>query len=233
MSHLYQLYKLQQTDSEIDEKKQRLGEVLKGQQESSALRQARLRLETAVENLETVESERRTLSADIEAVKAKAEKSETLMYSGKVTNTKELTDLQEEVASLGRRLSALEESELALMVQFDEATGAKERAEELLEEIESAWKEHAAELSVEQKELALRLHKLMGRRKEEAAVVPKPLLSEYENLRKRYRGLAIAKVRADTCMACRVKASDNSLKRAQRGEKVYCGGCGRILFPLG
>jgi len=85
-------------------------------------------------------------------------------------------------------------------------------------------------LKEEQNELALRLHRLSGKRQEQAQAIDAASLKEYEQLLQRKNGLAVAGLRFNTCRGCQLTVSANKLKAVDEGKKVYCGGCGRILY---
>ena len=70
----------------------------------------------------------------------------------------------------------------------------------------------------------------MGQRKQQAGKIEARLLKEYEQLSKRNGGIGIARLKLNTCQGCLITASANKVKEATEGKKVYCGGCGRILY---
>jgi predicted nucleic acid-binding Zn-ribbon protein len=231
MTQIHQLYKLQETDVEIREKTKRLKEVMAAQQESKALLAAREKRDTAVTNYQQWQGKHNNLTLELTSLRNKAKNSETRLYSGKVTNPKELTDLQHEIDSLARRADALDEEVLEALLYLEEAEVEKEAEEAAYTETFAKWEKSAADYKVEQNEVALRIHKLMQLRKEQASVVDPKLLQEYETLAKKKQGTAIARVRVDMCLGCRLTVSTIKVTQAKQGEKVYCGGCGRILYP--
>jgi predicted nucleic acid-binding Zn-ribbon protein len=232
MTQIHQLYQLQQIDTEIREKKQRLGEVLKAQKGSKALLAARERAETAAAEHQSWQTKHQALNLELSSLNTKTKNSENRLYSGKVTNPKELSDLQNEIDSLNRRRAVLEDEILEAMVMVEDAETEKADADEALAEIEARWEETMVSLKQEQNELALRLHKLTGAREERASVIDAALLEEYEKLKLSKGGVAVVKLRVKACMGCQLTVSAVKVKEAQRGRKVYCGGCGRILYPL-
>ena len=233
MTQIHQIYKLQETDTEIREKTKRLKEVMAAQQESQALLAAKERAETAASELQDWQGKHNDLSLELKSLRTKAKNSENRLYSGKVTNPKELTDLQNEIESLGRRGEALEEEVLEALLYVEDAETEKTAADEALVEIQAKWEASVVKYKAEQNEVALRIHKLMQKRKEQASVIDARSLKEYESLAQKKKGMAIARVRADTCLGCRMTIPENSIKKARQGDKVYCGGCGRILYPYG
>jgi len=94
MTQVHQLYQLQQIDTEIREKKQRLSEVLKAQREPGELIATRRRAEAAAAELQKWQATHTDLNLELSSLNNKAKNSERRLYSGKVTNPKELADLQ-------------------------------------------------------------------------------------------------------------------------------------------
>jgi predicted nucleic acid-binding Zn-ribbon protein len=230
-TQVHQLYKLQETDLEIQQKKQRLGEVLRILKGPEWLLTPRRAHDTAVATLQERQLQHNNLNLERQSLRSKIQDSETRLYSGKISKTKELTDLQQEIESLNRRLSILEDEVLEAMMLVEEAEGERQTAVAALQTAESRWQTESVTLQTEQNELALRLHKLMATRKTQAAAIDAPSLNEYDQLAKKKGGVAIARVRVDMCLGCRMTISANNIKQAKEGKKAYCGGCGRILYP--
>ncbi|MCC6603605.1 MAG: hypothetical protein IT327_10365 [Anaerolineae bacterium] len=229
MTQVHQLYQLQKLDTEIDDKKKRLGDVLKAQKEPPALVAVRQRAAVAAAELQKWQGKHQNLTLEVGSVSAKAKTSETRLYSGKVTNTKELTDLQHEIEALARRKAALEDEVLEVLVKVEDAQREKTAADEALSTAAAQWEKQSAHLKADQNELALALHKLMQSRQSKAAVVDAASMQEYEQLRKQKHGLAVAGLRVNMCLGCRTTVSANKVKEVDEGRKVYCGGCGRLL----
>lgn len=230
--NIHQLFQLQKLDTEIDDKKKRLGEVLKAQKEPPGLLAARQRAETAVATLQKWQAKHQNLTLEVSSINAKAKTSENRLYSGKVTNPKELADLQQEIDSLGRRKAALEDEVLEALVMVEEAQTEKTAADEALATAAGQWEKQSAHLKAEQNELALALHKLMQSRQTKAAAVDAASMQEYEQLRKQKHGLAVVGLRVNMCLGCRTTVSANKVREVDEGRKVYCGGCGRLLAAL-
>lgn len=232
MGQVQQLYRLQQIDTEIREKKQRLGEVLRAQKEPEALLAARRQAETAAAELQQWQIRHKDLSLELSSLNNKARSSENRLYSGNVRNPKELEDLQKEVESLSRRRSALEDDILEAMIMIEETQAEKAAADEAQAEMEAEWEQRVAGLKAQQNELALRLNTLNGLRQKQVALITPDLLAEYEQLSQRRGGIAVAALRGNECQGCQLTVSANKVKDAAEGKLVYCGSCGRILNPI-
>jgi predicted nucleic acid-binding Zn-ribbon protein len=229
MSEVQQLYRLQEIDTEIKEKKQRLGEVLKAQRETEALLAARQRAATAEQELKKWGALHIDLNLELDGLVNKAKRSENRLYSGQVTNPKELTDLQNEIASLGRRRLALEDEILEAMIMIEDAEAEQSTADASLSRIETEWERSQAELKNQQNELAMRLHGLNTMRQEQLPLISSGALTKYENIGQRHNGLAVVLLRGNMCQGCQLNVSANTVKEVNQGKMVYCDICGRIL----
>jgi predicted nucleic acid-binding Zn-ribbon protein len=231
MSQAEQLFHLQEIDSDIRDKKNRLTNVIQAQKETDALLAARVRAETAASDLVEWQTKRRDLNLELQSLNDKTKRSEQRLYSGNVKNPKELADLQHEIDSLSRRRDALEEEILEVMIMTEDAETEKTAADEAHATIRSKWEKSQVGYKAEQNELALALHQLLGKRKEQLPLITPASLAEYESLSRRKNGVAVAKLRANMCLGCRMTVSAQTDREAREGKLVYCDTCGRIIVP--
>lgn len=230
MSQVQQLYRLQQYDSEILEKKRRLAEVVRLQRETEELLTARQRAEKAEAQVVKWTAEQTDLNLELGTVNSKAKRSEQRLYSGEVSNPKELEDLQHEVEALGRRRDVLEDELLEAMIMLEEAQEERDGAQQALGQIESAWQRSQEALRAEQNQLAAALHALIAEREAHQARIDPEAVAEYEAIRARKNNIAVVTLVNGTCMGCHVSVSANMVLQAQRGERITCNGCGRLLY---
>jgi len=229
MSEVQQLYQLQGLDSEIQEKRKRLGEVLNAQKETEEVISARIQASEAADGLKRLEARQRELNLELESLVSKSKRSEDRLYSGKVTNPKELTDLQNELDSLGRRRASLEEDLIELMIAVEDAEVDSSTADQLFSSIRSEWEQSQVELRRQQNELALRLHDLGEEREQQVGLISAALLAKYTSISQRRGGLAVVHLRGNICQGCQLNVSANRAKDALEGKLVLCDNCDRIL----
>lgn len=232
MSQIDLLYRLQQVDNEIAQKKQRLGEVLRLQQGNSVLMAARERAETAAAELQEWRTQQNDLNLELKGLSDKVKRSENRLYSGQVKNPKELSDLQSEIDSLNRRRSALEDEVLEAMIMVEEAQEENDEASSDLAQLESDWADTQQQLQAEQDELVQRIKALNNMRKEHAQSISTQFLTAYESVLKKGAGTAVVKLSNNRCRGCLVSVPANLVKAADEGKLVYCDNCGRILSPV-
>ena len=232
MSQTHLLYRLQQIDSDIQTRKRRLQEVLQAQKGDPALEAARARHAEAETALEQARNRQRELELELSSLNEKIKRSERRLYSGKVGNPKELSDLQQEIASLNRRKEALEDSILEAMLATEAAAEEQEVAAAQRAERARTWEVELASLREEQDELAQALNALIDGRQEQAGRLDSHTLSIYEATARSRGGKAVAGLKGDLCQACGVRLPASKARAVQGGEIIHCSSCGRILHRV-
>ena len=232
MSQARVLYDLQQIDTEIRTKKQRLGEVLRLQKEPPPLVAARERVATIDADLQKWQARHRALTTDIAALADKTKREEDRLYSGVVKNTKELNDLQREVEALGRRRAALEDEALLVEMEADERKAGKGAADEEVARLVSEFTAASATYRQEQQVLATHLNQLIEKRGRHVTLAQPALLKTYDDLIRQKNGLAVVGLQVNKCLGCRLTLSASVIRAVDEGKLVFCENCGRILCPI-
>jgi predicted nucleic acid-binding Zn-ribbon protein len=194
--------------------------------ELSALEDERVRAQVAVDDLDR---DIARYEKDIEQVRARKDRDKTRLDAGGAL--REIEGLQHELATLNRRQSELEDSELELMEQRETAeqalNGVKKRIAEAAERraaAESRRDEAYAEIGKEQEFKTASRGPLV-------ADLPVDLVTLYDKIRVD-SGLGAALVRAGRCGGCRIELYGADLARvksAPADEVVRCEECRRIM----
>lgn len=225
------LYQLQQLDETIRDQQQRLAEIEAQLGESEELRQARAGLARAQGELRELEKAQRQRELEVQAVADKRESEEARLYSGRVTNPKELAGLQKEVRYLKQRHAELEDGLLEIMMSHEEMAKRVAEQQAILEALVANWERDQAELLAERDRLQAALAETSIRRTDLLGQIPAHALSTYEYLC-RMKGFAVAPVQGGMCTGCRVSLSAVDRQRVQTDDLVTCGNCGRVLVVL-
>lgn len=223
------LYRLQQVDTERDDKEARLAEIAATLEDDSALREARKSVKKAEERARKWQTKQRDLELEIESLSEKMSRSEKRLYSGKVQNPKELADLQAEISSLKRRRQRMEDTLLEAMISREEAEDALDAASEHLHDVEARRETEHEDLKAERAVLQERLETLEQRRRQVVSRIDARRLTTYERIRELKGGQAVAQIRGDACAACGVTVAPNMEWRLREGEMIQCDTCRRIL----
>ncbi len=233
MSRVQQLYQLQMLDSELDKINQQLAEIAARLGESDVLKQAKTQVQTAENQLRQAQATMQNLNLEVQSLAGKIVQEEKTLYQGKVLSAKEAANLQDEIASLKRRHGQREELLLEAMLGVEEAEQQLKQSQAGLTTIQNAWQNDQADLSQQQAALQTRSAELKQQRPVTVKVIDADDLEEYEDLRKRKAGRALAVVKDGICLGCGVGASSSRVQHARAGtELIYCGTCGRILYVV-
>jgi predicted nucleic acid-binding Zn-ribbon protein len=233
MSRTQRLYELQKVDLELESASHRLKEIADTLGESAELKRARKMAADAEVHLAKCRSEMQNLDLEVDGLSQKIDTNEGRLYSGRVTNPKELANLEEEVASLKRWRAKREEDLLEAMVASEEAEAALADAQAILSQVSESWRAGQGDLAEEQTNLQARLEELGAQKEVLVAAVGPDDVTTYKRLRPRKGGRAVAAVKDGICEGCRINPPSSQVQHARSGsELVFCNNCGRILHVL-
>ncbi len=230
MSRAQQLYQLQTLDSEVDKINRQLAEIATQLGESEALKKAKAEVEGAEKELRRVQATMQDLNLEVKSLADKITQQEKTLYQGKALSAKEATNLQGEITSLKRRHSQREELLLGAMVETDETERRLEQTQAGLATLQAEWQVEQEQLTQQQTTLKTKAAELKQQRPVIARAIDADDLEDYEDLRERKAGRAVAVVKDGICQGCGMAASSSRIQHARTGtELIYCSTCGRIL----
>lgn len=231
MSQTLTLYRLQQTDSQIDRAEARLLAIKKILADDNEL-------STAIEHTELSKAKFISANATLEQAEAdtqnqriKLEQTEASLYSGKGHTPKELLDLENDVGALKRHLTSLENIQLDAMEVAEEITAAYNQSQVELGAVKDNKEKQNASLQVENNTLLKELQKLQAERSAVAGAISPDIISRYDLLRLQKRGLAVVVISEGSCSACGSRLTAADIQSARDSRSIaHCPSCGRILY---
>ncbi|MBA7689940.1 hypothetical protein ES703_98459 [subsurface metagenome] len=224
-----QLYRLQEVDLEIESGKRALEQVKSQLGESQAVIKTQQQLELEQKRLEELSRQQRSAEWEIDDISTKLAAAEEQLFSGRVKNPKELTNLQHEVESFQARRNQLEEKALEIIDRVEQSEASVARINSELETLKADWQRQQKQLTDEMERLKASLADLKAKRQRLAGEVDPPAFEFYQDLRKG-KGIAVARVEQGICRGCRISLPTTDLQQARSGKLVQCSSCGRILF---
>jgi predicted nucleic acid-binding Zn-ribbon protein len=231
MSQAFKLYRLQQIDLELDRRRARIKEIDASMADNSKEESSLARVDKSRITRDKANKELRSAEQNVQAQRLKIEQTETTLYGGKVTNPKELQELQMEVESFRKYLSVLEDRQLESMLEFDEWEDEfrmiSNEHDTLIEQIS----DQKNQLNEEKKTLLRTIERLEGERQAAISNIREQDLNLYETLRKSKNGVAVAAVLEKTCAACGSTLTAASFSAVHNPNIItHCPTCGRILY---
>ncbi|MCH8848144.1 MAG: hypothetical protein IIC32_04120 [Chloroflexi bacterium] len=231
MSSVRQLLDLQAIDLDLAKRNERLGvigERLGNEGELPALRARVVELGTSAKGIAGRQAE---LDSAIDGFSGRITTVESKLYSGAVTSSRELTDLQADADMIGRRRSESEDVLLGVLVELDEAESELAETTERLARSETEWLVDQERLAEERTVLQGEVATLDEKRAVQAASVPPPDLAVYERVRKTHAGRAVAHMRNASCASCQVGVPSKIAQTVRTSAApVPCPNCGLLLL---
>lgn len=173
------------------------------------------------------------LEDEISSMRDRAGQADKQLYSGTISNPRELQALQEDIESIQRRIAKLEDDELEIMEATEPVDAEREKLAGRRGELDAQGETLRAELSEAVAAIEGELAEERAQRDAAAAeVADDELLAEYEGMRKRLGGVAIARLVGTTCQGCHLGLSAVEVDRIRKmslDDRVTCEECGRLL----
>lgn len=229
MSIAKQLYQLQEVDLEIESSEQALQQIAGQLGESEAVVEAQNKLALESQHLEELKRQQHSLEWEIDDLTGKLAAAERELYSGKISNPKELANLQHEVDGLKTRRNELEDKALEVMDQVELTAKSVAAKSNELKALKTEWHSQQQRLSADMEQLKTVLSELKSERQLLSAKIDPQTVEFYQQLKKQKRQ-AVVKVVQGICRGCRISLPSIELQRARGGSLVHCSSCGRILF---
>jgi predicted nucleic acid-binding Zn-ribbon protein len=224
-----QLYQLQEVDLAVESNERALKQVVSQMGESQAVARAQSQLELEKQRLEESRRKQQSAEWEIDDIVTKLTTAEETLFSGRIKNPKELTNLQHEVDVLKARRNQLEEKALEIMDQVEQSETKVAKISSELEILTAEWQRQQQQLSDEAERLRGVLAELEHKRRLLAGEIDPQAFEFYQELRKE-KGTAVARVEQGICRGCRISLPTTELQQARSGDLVQCSSCGRILF---
>jgi predicted nucleic acid-binding Zn-ribbon protein len=229
MAEAKQLYELQELDTEIEQEELSLAQKTALLGDRKVLDNTENRVAAEKQDLETLKHSHREAEAEVDDLLSKISEVEGQLYGGKITNPKELSNLQHESTTLKAKSEELENNTLEIIDRVEEAEKRLATTTADFHRLEEEWQQEQKQLAADIDKLQAELADLKLKREQLSAQIEPPALALYERIRQQKKQ-AVVKVEQGICRACRISLSASILQKARSGQPVQCGSCGRIVF---
>ncbi len=227
-----ELYRLQEIDSNVQQRFKRLEEIAAQLADNKALTEAQQQVTTDQQTLTPLQNKVHKLEQDIQSNTAKLKETDETLYSGRVKNPKELQDMQHEIQSLKKRNQELEDVLLETMMSVDTANAAIKDSTTKLETLRDQFELANQSLIEERKRLKSEGSAFVKNREHLIPSIDPNTLKVYNNLRARKNNQAVAVLVNQSCSVCHVQQDMNVIQALRKNDVLtYCSSCGRIIIP--
>ncbi len=232
MADIAKLYELQKIDGTTQKVRRRLAQLKTLLVESDDLKRARTQTETLQAEQQEWHSKQKNAELETQSLTDRIKEGEQRLMSGQVRNPKELESLQSSIEALQRQRGIVENTSVEALLKNEELSGQVATATVQLQRVQQVWSASQSELTEEENKLKRGYLQLKKQRDTLTESLDKALLQQYEYLRERKAGVAVATIENENCSACHVRVPSGVLStlRSQSDKMVSCTSCGRILY---
>jgi uncharacterized protein len=224
------LFHLQDIDLSLTQIQKRLSEIEAALGDKGAVDMAQNQLDAAEKILTPLQKKVRNLELEIQSNADKIRLTDEQLYSGRIRNPKELQDMQQEIQSLKKRNSELEDTLLETMMDVESAETVVQQQQTELRHATSQWEGAHQGLLDEQVKLKADYQFIRPRREQALTEVTPESLKVYNTLRPRKNNQPVALLVGESCSVCRVEQDMSIIAEVRKGQKLtFCLSCGRIL----
>jgi uncharacterized protein len=199
------LLELQRVDSGIDRLNQRKAD-LPEQRELDEIVEERNGIAVAhaegQASLDVVTREQSKLETEITQIDDKVKHEQSRLYSGEVSNPKELANIQAELDALRRRKAHLEDQELEVMERRETIEKEHGDVATAMTGLESRIADATSRRDAASVEIEHELARLGEERAQLVPTIHPEVLELYEDIRARRGGVAVGALEDGTCRAC-------------------------------
>jgi predicted nucleic acid-binding Zn-ribbon protein len=181
------------------------------------------------------ETERRGRLAELErqSLEAERERNTQRLYGGAVKSPRDIEGLQKNIEGASERISALETTILESMEMVDELRKRLTQVRDRIAQGEAALESRRLWVQRRLGEIERLLPRLAAERQEALDGIAPAVVREYERIRRRAQGIAVAVLREGACTGCGVEVSPRLVAEVRRGQApVTCEHCGRLLVEV-
>lgn len=229
-----QLLKLQNIDLKLRDNKKRLSNIATALENTEPVQKAKQTVEEAEAVLKPLQKDLRDLELQVQTTKQKRESTEQRLYSGSVSNPKELQDMQQNIASLTKWQDELEEKMLELMMEIEVADDDMMQATTTLDEVMKQAEIDNQDLLTEKANLETENTTLIDKRADVINDLDSNAVELYQDLQVKmaYRPIATLTTES-TCTVCGVQQTSLHAQEIRRNQGLSrCQNCNRIILAI-
>lgn len=181
------------------------------------------------QEMEEIKKQRRVLEREVEEFDQKIKKSQVKLME--VKTNKEYRAMLTEIDELKKFKADKEDLLLEFLERAEEGSKKEKVLKGEMEAKIAEGKLKKKELEKEGHGYGEELSKLNRKRKELSSRVDRSLLKQYEFLRERLKGLAVAEVKEATCLGCHMLLPPQLYNEMHRQDRIItCPSCLRVLY---
>jgi uncharacterized protein len=227
-----QLYELQQADSGIAQHRIWIAGLDDGGKSGRSLERANQELATLRQRLHELEAANRQKELELKSADGERKEKMGKAYGGTIGDAKELSALERKIEELNRKRDKLEDDILKLMDEIEATQADVARQEKIVAQGQAIHDKIVGDYNEGRAKLEGEIKQLAAKRAEIAPNIEPAMLQEYESMRAKLDGVAVAGIEGNMCTACRTVLPQSALTTLKMGKVVVkCQNCRRMLYP--
>ena len=227
------LLELQKIDIDIDkEEKKKRDLPLIIERVTKEIQGLKNSLKNKNENYKNLQIKLKRIELNLTEKSNKIKKHQEDLYGGKISDIKELKQIQKVIANYQKEKASIEEDVLDLMEEMEDLDKLISHLGEDLKAKEEEFKKHKEEMDLARLVIKKNMDSLDIKRGEVLSkITDNRLLKEYELLRKEKGGKAIMEVNDSICPGCYLDLPSDVIYQLKKNRKIIiCPNCSRILI---
>ena len=230
---LYTLLLLQEIDRDVVREKKRQEKLPARIQE---VNNAKAKIEKITrdkkESLKELRLKIKRKEIDVKEINTKIEKHQNELYGGKISDIKELKQLQKVIELLKKDRDKIEEGLLVLMDEEDDFKIDLSEAEKELAKLDEQLQRRQKEVNQQDKEIKKIIEEKQKNRTEIVHKInDRELINRYNMLWREKEGEVVVEIDGSTCSGCNLSLPSDIIYHLQRDDMlITCPNCNRILI---
>ena len=225
------LFQLQSLDTTIGEAILRLKEIQSQLNDKSSLEKSLRVLDAIKSGHAKAKRLQRKTEHETQRLEERRSQITKKIYSGEITNPRELSAFEDEIANLSALIERADDTLLLQMEESDKYDDGLEKASIKHEAVRKQHESLSGELQTEREQLSALIQRDTPVRDTTRSLLSAETLRIYDNIRKSRDGIAVSSVESNRCSTCRINIPLQMIQKLKStSEFVYCNSCRRILL---
>lgn len=183
------------------------------------------------ESAKSLSGELTDLELKQKSIDDKIKKFEKDLYGGKIVNSREVENINKEIAMLKRQRGESDVRVLELWELVPPAKAEAEAAQKAVEGLKAELQEFQKGVRAQQMKMEQEFKRLSGERAAVQADVPPSLIARYDAIRNRYGGIGMSRIQKNkTCGMCGTSLPTKTIEDVKEDRMITCEDCHRILY---
>lgn len=197
--------------------------IMKKQEESKAS------LKEAEGSFHELDLKRKKLEDTVGINEEKIKSNEKKLFSGSITDSKELSGYQNEIESLKKSNARMEDEILVIMEEQEEKEPNLEILNKEIIELDNQVKRIEAEINEKREVLKHNIEGLNNRKKDVVSRMSQDVLKRYNEMKARKNGIAVSIIKDNFCGICNMEIPSIDTEKFIDSDMIYnCPVCGRL-----